>query len=311
MKGILLVNMGGAENLAGMKDFLTRMFRDPKILPMNVLSRYMLSYIITTKRYKKSWAKYELIGGTPIIKDTVKTAELLQHKLGNNSKVKFAFSYTKPLVVNALEEFYSEGITSVQVIPLYPHNSETTTGSVKADCAIFQKKYPKTELSIVEDFHANTLFIKFWTEAIQQYIQTKNIEKPFLIFSAHSIPKVWIKKGDLYADQIKASAKLIANELQLDYFVSFQSALDKVHWVGPDTLDALELLASKPERPILLVPISFVGENLETLYDYGHDMLPFARKDLGLQNISAVPVATNSETFIQLLQNLIIVQHGK
>ena len=140
MQGILLVNMGGPESPEELRVFLSRMFKDPFILPYGKPVRNLLSFIISSLRYKTSWKKYELIGGTPLVKSTARTADSLQVALGENFQVKYAFSYSMPDIRSALNAFKKQGISDISVIPLYPQSSYTTTSSVMADvgkaCAI-------------------------------------------------------------------------------------------------------------------------------------------------------------------------------
>ncbi|MFH0867443.1 MAG: ferrochelatase, partial [Bacteroidota bacterium] len=109
MIGILLVNMGGASSLKEMKMFLSRMFNDPFILPYGKTIRILLSFIISNSRYKKSWKKYELIGGTPIIRVTQKIVHVLQNEIPDSFQVKMAFSYTSPFIHESMESFHNSG----------------------------------------------------------------------------------------------------------------------------------------------------------------------------------------------------------
>ena len=304
MKGVLLVNMGGANSPEELKIFLARMFKDPFILPFGKLGRNLLSFIISNTRYKKSWKKYELIGGTPIIKATEKTVEKLQLSLGNQYWVKMAFSYSSPFIKESLIDFINVGIDEIIVIPLYPQASLSTTSSVETDAYNCISEYADLKVSFIKEFYKHKGFITFWSKLINGHIKNNNLHKPLLIFSAHSIPKNLVAKGDNYPVAIETSAKLIAENTGLDFEVAYQSGMGK-NWVGPDTVSLLEKLAANQQTEILIIPISFVNENLETLYDIDKEIIPYAKEKLGIKNISKVEIPVANDDFIKLLKDIV------
>ncbi|MEI8204370.1 MAG: ferrochelatase [Bacteroidota bacterium] len=305
MTGVLLIEMGGANSPKELKLFLSRMFKDPFILPFGKLGRTVFSFIISNTRYKKSWKKYELIGGSPIIDSTNKMMQALQHKLGDSYKVKMAFSYSSPLIENSLTSFLEEGIEDVTVIPLYPQASYTTTYSAKYTVNSFAKRNKIIKIDFVQEFYKHKDFISFWSNLIFNHIKDHNLSNPFLIFSAHSIPLKLIETGDKYAEAIQGSASLIAEAIHLDYKVSYQSKM-KGKWVGPDTKDCLKILSSDiRDRDIVLIPISFVNENLETLYDLDLDIIPFARNEQHIKSVSRVRIPVADNRFINLLKEIV------
>lgn len=305
MTGILLVNMGGATSQKEMKVFLSRMFKDPYILPFNKLGRSLLSFIISNTWYKKSWKKYELIGGTPIISATQMTMNALQNELPDSYKVKIAFSYTSPFVKESLMSFYNAGIKEVIVIPLYPQASYSTTSSVISDAKKVGARFSDLNLRFVNEFYLHESFVKFWAKNIHEHVVRNKYSQPYLIFSAHSIPKYMVDKGDTYPRAIEVSARSIAKKLGYDYEFAYQSGMRRGEWIGPDVKERLKILAESVQEEIVLVPISFVNENLETLYDMDHDIIPFCINELGIKKISRVNIAEADPLFIQLLVDII------
>ena len=304
MTGVLLVNMGGALSQKEMKVFLSRMFKDPYILPFGKLGRNMLAFLISNTRYKKSWAKYQLIGGTPIISATEKTMDVLQSELSEEYKVRVAFSYTEPLIPESIDAFIREGINDIIVIPLYPQSSSSTTWSVESDVNK-AKEGLNINIKLVKEFYDNKYYIEFWSNLIKQHITEKNYTKPFLIFSAHSIPTYMIEKGDTYPKTIAESARLISENLGLEYEQVYQSGMKRGEWMGPDVKDRLREMAAEGKDQIVIIPISFVNENLETLYDIDKEIVPFGLNELGIKNISRVMIPEADKTFIELLKNII------
>jgi ferrochelatase len=305
MNGVLLVNMGGPETLKEVRTFLSNMFKDPFILPFSRPVRNLLSFMISITRYKKSWKKYESIGGTPIIRATHKTVLSLQAKLRDKYKVKMAFSYSSPMIEETLLAFKKEGINNITVIPLYPQASFTTTSSVIADVEKVNLHEKELNIKFVKEFYQQEGFIKFWSEIIAEHILEEKYSHPFLLFSAHSIPKYLVEKGDTYPIAIEESAKLIAQNIGIGCEVAFQSGMSKGEWLTPDTKVRLKELAELGIKEIIIIPISFVNENLETLYDIDKEIIPYAKKELGIESISRVKIPEANEMFIQLLADLI------
>lgn len=302
MTGVLIVNMGGAESPAEMKKFLSRMFMDPCILPFRKPGRFLLSFIISNSRYKKSWKKYQLIGGTPIIKDTKQLCCRLVNELGENYSVKFGFSYSDPSVIESMEKFLSEGINKILIIPQYPQYSISTTGSVENDIKKFTSKNPEAEVVLVKEFHNHPDYVEFWKDLIVSHAETEKYDDPLLIFSAHSIPVFLTEKGDTYPQAIEESAKLIAEASGMNYIVSYQSGMSRGEWLKPDTKDVIK---TRTEKEVIFIPISFTGENLETLYDLNHDIIPFAKHALSSERISKPVIPAASDNYIKLMKSIV------
>lgn len=311
MKGILIVNMGGANSPKELKTFLANMFKDRHILPYGKFVRYFLSFIISNVRYKKSWKKYELIGNSPIIDATQKTMFSLQKKLGESYNVKMAFSYSSPLINESIRDFINEGIIDITVIPMYPQASISTTSSVEKDVYSAVSINNNVKINFVKEFYNQDGFILFWSKLISNHIKKNNYSNPYLIFSAHSIPKFLIEKGDTYPKAIEASALSIAKNLGLNFDFAYQSQMKRGEWIGPDINEVLKKTIDNEKNEIVIIPISFVNENLETLFDIDHEIIPNAKKELGIKNISRVEIPVADELFIELLINLIKTNNVK
>ena len=305
MKGVLLVNMGGAASQSELKTFLARMFKDPFILPFGKLGRNLLSFIISNTRYKKSWKKYQLIGGTPIIKATINTVNALQQVLDKEYSVKMAFSYSAPFINESIESFVNEGINEIIVIPLYPQSSISTTSSVEKDVRDVVSKQNNIKINFVKEFHDRESFVNFWTGLISNHLKTNGLKDPYLVFSAHSIPENLVEKGDTYSSAVRSSSKAIAEKLGLSYEVAFQSGMKTGKWVGPDLKDRLRLLSEDKKDEIVIIPIAFVNENLETLYDLDHDIIPLSKNVFEIKNITRVKIPVADKEFIRLLVEIV------
>jgi ferrochelatase len=306
MKGVMLVNMGGPESPEELKSFLSRMFRDPYILPFGKPLRYLLSYIISRSRYRKSWKKYELIGGTPLVRSTKKTASSLQMLLGDGYSVKYAFSYSQPDIPSCLANYKTKGISDIKVVPLYPQSSYTTTSSVVADVKKVVDKDAFFNVCVQAEFYGHTGFVAFWTALIRDHLKKYALNDPTLVFSAHSIPEYHILSGDTYATAVVNCAATIASELGLPYEAVFQSGMRNGKWIGPEVKEHLKILRSEGVDNLVLVPISFVHENLETMYDLDRDIVPYAMDVLGFEHVSRVNLPETDPRLVAMLADIVI-----
>jgi len=305
MTGVLLVNMGSPLSKKEMRQFLFNMFTDKAILPFPALPRTLLALIISTFRHGGSWKKYQQIGGSRLKESMRLINSQLAAGLGAGSEVTTAYSYSKPSIQEGIEKLRSKGITTIKVIAMYPHSAYSTTESVKTDLAKIQKKYPELKMTELGTYGENESFINYWVDNIQKAIDKQGYKAPTLLFSAHAIPQYNADAGDTYVDEINASAKLIAGKLGVAYRVAFQSKIGKVKWVGPDTKDCLKSMKAENIDEIMLVPVSFVNENLETAYDQGIEIVPYGKNELGIQHICRVEIPSSHPLLIAAFKQLL------
>jgi len=305
MKGILLVNMGSPSSQKEMREFLFNMFSDKAILPLPFVLRKFLAFVISTTRYKNSWKKYELIGGSPLIGSMAAMNTSLSKMLGANFDVFTAYSYSSPSIKNGIDYFAKKGIEQIKVLSMYPQTSITTTVSVKRDVDNARKKYSNLSISMVGAYYQEKQFIHFWTDLISETLTQKEYNNPTLLFSAHAIPAYLVEQGDSYVTEIEESARLIAKELNLPYKVSYQSKIGKLKWVGPDTMALMEQMKAEDYNEIVIVPISFINENLETLYDLDTEIIPHAQTELKIKQICRVHIPPVHPAIIESFKNII------
>ena len=306
MTGVLLVNMGSPSSQKEMKHFLFHMFCDRAILPFPKIQRYLLAFMISRIRYKKSWKKYQLIGSSPLKKSMNALGNALSVELGPDYTVSSAYSYSSPTIRQVVEEFIKKGITSIKVIPMYPQSSFSTTGSVRDTLVKIEKKHPTIGISIAESFSGDKNFIAYWVGLIQDTIKKNGYDSPVLLFSAHAIPVYQVEKGDTYVEEIKASAFCIAKACGIPYEVSYQSKIGKVKWVGPDTNDCLKEMKNEGIDQVILIPVSFINENLETLYDLDTEIIPYGKNSLGFKDICRVHIPSTHPLIIETFRKLVI-----
>ena len=267
MKAVLLANMGAPVSEKGMKVFLKRMFSDKAILYAPAFVRSVVSTLLSNVRYKSSWKKYLQINGSPLQRSMEKMASDLQQLLSNEYIVNAVYSYSEPFIEEKIAELYRQGIREMWVISMYPQASYSTTGSVQTSLDKMQNKYNDIRFRFIEDYFDNELFIDYWKELISDKIAEMKYTQPYLLFSSHAIPRSFIDRGDLYTEKMNTSARLISESLGWKYSLSYQSKIGPIEWTKPYTIDQLKALHTKGIDEIIVVPLSFISENLETRYD--------------------------------------------
>jgi len=299
-KGVLLVNMGGPSSLEEVEPFLKNLFSDPYIFPLPF--RGLLAPLIARLRAKKVKAYYEAIGGgSPQLYQTLRQQRALKKLLGPSYEVAVGMRYSPPFIKDALNELLKAGVKKLLFLPLYPQYSTATTGSAYAE---LKRHLPKeVELKAVEEFHDHPLFIQSWVERIRESLPEG---EAYLLFSAHGLPKKLIKRGDPYQQQVERTAYLIAKHFpHLPWSVSYQSKVGFGEWLGPSTEEAIKKLAREGVKTLVVVPVSFVSEHVETLYELDLQMAELARKE-GIERFIRVPTPQDHPLFIQCLRDLVL-----
>jgi ferrochelatase len=309
MTAIILANMGAPTSEKDMRFFLKRMFNDKAILYAPKLVRAFVSSLISTLRYKSSWKKYELIGGSPLLKSMATYSHDLQAKLNKDYVVRSVYSYSQPFIKEEIITLHKQGIKDFFIISMYPQASFSTTGSVQADIQQIKSQYPDVHIEFKEEYFDNQYFIDFWVNQIRTKISSTGYKAPFLLFSSHAIPQSFVKRGDPYVEQLKVSAQLIAKQLNLPFGVSFQSKIGPIAWTKPYTKEFLNELKTKGIDEIIVIPLSFINENLETKYDQDYEIVPFARQELGIKNICRVELPLSDKIIVDMF--IKFIEDGK
>lgn len=307
--GVILLNMGGPEKPEEVAPFLYNLFSDREIIRLGPrLLQKPLAWYIARKRAPKSRKTYEKIGGgSPLIRITKQQAQALQTELrcSGDFTVVSAMRYCPPRAPQALAQLAAKGIERIVALPLYPHFSKATSGSSLSDLQGAAAQ-AENQFSIIEihGWPDNPLYIQCFaekiTEGLQQFPST-NVE---VVYSAHSLPVSFIEEGDPYLDHINTTIEKIEETTGKKGRLCFQSRSGPVEWLSPSTPEMLDILASEGCKNILMVPISFVSDHVETLYEI--DMLyRDMAKDKGMQCRSCASLNTHP-LFIQSLKELVL-----
>jgi len=296
--------MGGPGSSDEIFDYLYNLFSDPYILGIPSIFRKSLAYVIASVRKNEARKRYNLIGGgSPIGKETSWLARILEKKMGY--PVRYAMRYTTPLVPETLKDITGDGIRKLVAVPLYPQYSEVTSRSVIEEL----NRHLSADITckIIESHYDNPFFIRAHAAHLSSMLSnTIKKLKTVVIFVAHSIPLKKVAGGDPYVSHIEKTANLIVQEtaLQESNMIAYQSHVGPVKWVGPSLEDTLVHLEKEGIEQVVVHPLSFVTENLETLYDLD---IAF-KKDCeihGIRSYLRVPTPCKHDFYIESLQSMV------
>ncbi|MGB8930570.1 MAG: ferrochelatase [Anaeromyxobacteraceae bacterium] len=266
---VFLLNLGGPRNLEEVEPYLYELFSDPLLIsaPFGPL-RPLIAKLISHLRAPSSAGKYALIGGkSPLVEETEKQARALAAALGDGYTVHVAMRAGHPSTGEGVREALAAGAERAIALPLYPQFANATTLSSLLE---LRRLWPKVRpLAEVHAWHDHPGYLDASATVLRETLAALSPaerEKALVVFSAHGLPMSQVRKGDPYPDHVEASAKGTAERAGVtDWQVTYQSRVGPVKWLGPDTLEFLA--ANARGRAIVSVPIAFVSEHLETLYD--------------------------------------------
>ncbi|MGP1275360.1 MAG: ferrochelatase [Caulobacterales bacterium] len=306
---VVLFNLGGPDGQASVKPFLRNLFNDPAIIYAPWPIRPLLAWLVSSTRGPKVAKEYaKMGGGSPIVPETLKQAEALTAALegalpGDEVRCFLAMRYWHPFTHEAVEAVKAWGADETVLLPLYPQFSTTTTGSsLKAwrDAGGGEARticcFP-TEESFI-DAHA-ALIRKAWEDAGRP-------ENARVLHSAHGLPEITIQRGDPYQWQVEETVRAVTARLPelIDHITCFQSKVGPLKWIGPSTEDMVEE-AAREGRHIILSPIAFVSEHIETLVELDEEYAELAHEH-GAAGYTRVPALGVTPGFVEALKSLVV-----
>lgn len=309
---VVLFNLGGPDSLDAVEPFLKNLFSDKNIFKIPIVQKFVAK-LISRRRAPLVQTEYKMIGGkspinhwTEVQRSGLENA--LRKELGS-ADVFTCMRYWKPMTDEIAPKVASGNYEKIVLIPLYPQYSKTTTYSSFEE---WQKKFKgdKSKLIYINDFYKNDIYLKAINERIDEALGRMSAEvrsKIQLVFSAHGTPISLVKKGDPYSGQIKETVELVmgARNNQHPYHLCYQSKVGPVKWLEPSTESMITDLAKQGYKHLLLIPISFVSDHVETHYELDIEYREVARK-AGVDYYSVIKGLNDSETFIDALKSLTI-----
>jgi len=283
---------------------------------LSFLFRKRLAKLISTKRAPKIIEQYNHIGGkSPILELTTKQANALEKELNSkiNCKVYIAMRYWKPFTEDVIEQIKKDNIDEVILLPLYPQFSVSTTGSSVNEWTKVKRKNPDLKdlrVELIETYYTDPNYIDAIIENINETLKRFPEDRQndlVLLFSAHGTPVKLVKMGDPYNLHIKETVAEVMKRsgYKQRHYLSYQSKVGPQKWLEPKTPDTIERLAGEGVKDILVIPIAFVSDHLETLFEVGIEFRHLA-KEKGIEQFEVMPGLNDSPKFISALANLVM-----
>jgi ferrochelatase len=317
--------------MAEVEGFLFNLFNDPYIIQLpKLLKPYQtqLAKFISSRRASKVAHNYEKLGGSsPILFETQCQAKALEKRLGEEYRAYIAMRYSYPYLKDSLQDMEREGITELTVLPLYPQYSLATSGSSIIECKeLFDATgfTPKVQIKYIEAWYDNPSFIELIANRIEDSLNnTKSLFSTHILFSAHGLPVKYIQEGDPYQKQIEDCVSLVLQKLSaslnlrsyknklsselynLDWSISYQSRVGPVKWLEPYTDSAIKKLGRNGVKNLIVVPISFVGDHIETIEEIGMQYRDLAHQN-DIVNFKVTRLPKANPLLIEALASLVL-----
>lgn len=316
--GIVLLNLGGPDSLEAVEPFLYNLFSDPDIIdfPLSFLFRERLARLIARKRHPGVQEQYKKIGGKSPLKDhTLKQASLLEVRLSDHfpARVYVAMRYWEPFTEEALDAIAADGVRRVVLLPLYPHYSMATTlSSMKEWDKHVAARGLTLDATLIESYYDFPPYVDALIERVRAGLERfPDDVTPHLLFSAHGTPMKLVRQGDPYSGHIKKTIEAIMDRGQFtqDYSLCYQSKVGPLKWLTPSTPDTIKDLAGKGVKHMLLVPVAFASDHLETLFELGIEYRHQATA-AGVEQYEVTEGLNDSPLFIDALAQLVTRELG-
>jgi ferrochelatase len=280
---VIGMNLGGPASLDEVRPFLQRLFGDPDVIQLGWARPLLplLAWMIARKRAPVSRDAYAQIGGrSPIREETTAQVAAVAAELarrGISVQPAIAMAAWHPLADETITALAGQGVTRAVALPLYPHQSRTTThsslGQLEKACAGREARTGGGfELASILRYPDAPGYVQALVERAEEAIAALPEEHRHVapvLFSAHGLPEAYIRRGDPYLDDVRITVEAVSRRLGLGArsHLCFQSRVGPQRWLGPTTEETLDKLAAAGERAVVVVPVAFTGEHIETLQE--------------------------------------------
>ena len=305
--------MGGPDSMNAVRPFLFRLFSDRELIPLpaGAVTQPVFAWIVSGLRARKVRRYYQEIGGgSPIGTLTEAQRHSLENSLresGGNYKVYVGMRYWHPLAKHAALDMKEDGVARAIALPLYPQYCAATTGSSLKDLRRWLRwagcSFPVTE---VRSYPDHPKYVAALAETVSAAFREIGRDDAFLLFSAHGVPQSLIDRGDPYrAETERTVAAVMRSFPGVPHALSWQSRAGRAVWLSPDTVDEVTRLAREGVRKLVVVPVSFVSDHIETLHELDIRLAAHAR-EMGIQSFLRAPAMNDSPSFIDALKDIVM-----
>ncbi|HXH07629.1 MAG TPA: ferrochelatase [Vicinamibacterales bacterium] len=319
--GVVLFSMGGPRSLDEVEPFLVELFSDRDLieLPLGAAAQPLWARLLAKVRGPSVRRNYRRIGGgSPQLRSTLAQARALADRLDRGPAagrvaVTVAMRYTRPSAADALAELARRGVRRVVTLPLYPHFSRATTGS-------FHRAFERAlagsapagaplEVEHITAYFDEPRYLDALADTVHRAVEecpARLRRDLVLLFSAHGLPQKCVDAGDPYVSQIETTRRGIVARSGLPHrhLLGYQSRTGPVRWTGPGTDELIVRLGREGVRALVIVPLSFVSDHIETLYEVDILFHELARR-AGIEYVARSPALETHPLFIDALAHLV------
>jgi ferrochelatase len=316
--GVLLFNLGGPGTLRDVEPFLVNLFSDRDIieLPLGAALQPAFARLVAKVRGPSVRRNYASIGGgSPQLRLTLAQADALSARLSRldgRVPVAIAMRYWRPTTAEALRELASLGVERVVTLTLYPHYSRATTGSSERE---LERVLARPEwrgrfrLSGVDRFYDEPAYLDALATTVRESLAAfpaETRDRVVVLFSAHGLPQRFVDAGDPYVGETEATVRGVVERLRMPnrHTLGYQSRTGPVKWIGPGTDEILRDLGREGVPGVLVVPVSFVSDHIETLYELDQLFARIARA-AGIPDYRRSPTLNTRPEFVEALAGLV------
>jgi len=311
--GVILSNLGGPDTPGAIEPFLYNLFSDPLILSIRpgALRRFVARRISRSRapRVAKDYA--QIGGASPLPRLTDEQARGLEARLEARAPGAFATAvamrYWKPTTDEAVDRLLARGCDAFLHLPLYPQESRATTESSSREIRrVLGVRAPGAPFREVRSWHLDPRYLAAMRATVAEGLALARAEgatRPEVLFSAHGLPESFERRGDPYVGQVRATRDALARGLEVPTHLAFQSRVGPVAWVKPSTDATIVDLAGKGVRDLVLVPLGFVSDHFETLFEIDRLYVPLA-KSKGMVHVVRAPSLNARPDFLEALEGI-------
>ncbi len=312
--GLIALNLGGPGSLDDVRPFLQRLFADPDVIQLGWMSplQKLVAWSIARSRAPFSRDAYAQIGGrSPILGETTAQVQAVTDLLAGRGIATVpvvAMAAWHPLAEEALAALAARGVARAIALPLYPQESRTTTWSSLNQIEEARKRHPGLEVAAVKRYPDAGGYLDAVVERIEDAMRTLPPEHAAtapVLFSAHGLPEDYIRNGDPYLDDIRVTVEAVSRRMRLGARtrLCFQSRVGPKRWLGPTTDATIDELGAAGTPAVVVVPIAFTGEHIETLQEI--DILYRGRaQKAGITHFARARTVGTHPAFIAALADL-------
>jgi protoporphyrin/coproporphyrin ferrochelatase len=322
--GIVLFQLGGPDSLEAVEPFLLNLFLDPDIIPLGPLGilRRPIAKLISSRRSIPVAGKYAEIGrrspiGLLTERQRVRLVAALSPYI--DAVAVTAMRYWHPMSAEAADTLRRAApLDDIVLLPLYPHFSYATTlSSLKEWRRVYGPQDGGGKEHTVGQFYDHPLYIQAVTQRIGSVLrQFPDSSRIHLVFSAHGLPMSLVEKGDPYPGQIETTVRLVCELGARQYsgwprthLLCYQSRVGPAKWLQPPLTGTIDRLGHEGVKEMLVVPISFVTEHIETLHEINIEARAEA-KNVGIEIFRMMPAVGDSPLFVAALKDLVLLAVG-